>query len=470
MDAFHPPAASAAAVSVTLGWRGELKALFALAWPLVVAQLAQMALLTTDVIMMGWLGPQYLAAGNLTAAFINLFQLGAFGLVGAVAPMAAQAIGAGEGRSVRRTVRQGCWLSIMLSVLLMPLYWSAGPILLGLGQTAETARLGESFAHYALWMTLPALLLVVLRSFLSAVGDTRSILAVTLIGVAVNALLDYGLMFGNFGLPRLELAGSGISTTTANIVMFALTLAYVLVHPGHRRYELFANFRRADWPRLGELVRIGLPIGLMTMAEVGVFTASQVMQGWLGTDQLAAHAIALQLAAIAFMVPLGLAQAATVRVGIAYGAGDHEGVRKAGWTAMLLALGFMSTTCLLYTNFAHPLVGLFLDPADPTNSAALRYAASYLLVVGLFQLFDGAQVTAAAALRGLSDTAIPLVVAILGYWLIGLPIGYFTAFHLGMQGIGIWIGLASGLAFVAIVLTIRFALRERLGLVGGSKT
>lgn len=449
-------------------WRGEFGSLLGLAWPLIVAQLAQMALFTTDVIMIGWLGPSYLAAGNLASSFFNLFLIGGFGLVGAVAPLVAQAIGARDTRSVRRTVRQGLWLALILAAILMPIFWNVRPILIALGQDPATAELSETFAHYALWLTPAALMLVVLRSFLSAKGDTRIILGITVMGVCVNAFTDYALIFGHFGFPRLELRGAGISTSLVNYVMLGLTFAYILTHRRHRRYHLLVRLWKPDWPRLLGVLRMGGPIGLMTMAEVGIFTVAALMMGWLGTAELAAHAVALQLAGLTFMVPLGLSQATTVRVGIAYGARDPQGIRKAGWMSLLLAALFMSSTCTLFLVAPHTLVGLFLDPTDPDNAAALAFAAAYLGIAALFQLFDGTQVVAASALRGLGDTAMPLIVAIIGYWGVGLPVAWFGGFVFGLHGVGIWLGLASGLAFVAVILTIRFALRERLGLVGAS--
>ncbi|MDB5562591.1 MAG: Multidrug and toxin extrusion family efflux pump [Hyphomicrobiales bacterium] len=447
-------------------WRGELASLFALAWPLVIAQLAQMALFTTDVIMVGWLGPQYLAASTLATAFFNMLLIGGFGLVGAVAPMVAQAIGAGDVKSVRRTVRQGLWVAIALAALVVPLVWQIRPILHTLGQSEELSALAETFMHSAAWLAFPALMLIVLRSFLAAKGSSRVILVITVTGVFVNAVGDYLLIFGNFGFPRLELRGAGISTTTVNVVMFLLTLGYVLLNRKYRRYHILARFWVPDWQRFFQLLRLGAPIGLMVMSEIGIFTVASLLMGLLGTDQVAAHAVALQCAALAFMVPLGLSQATTVRVGRAFGAGSAEGIRKAGWTSFGLTMVFMASTCLLFVLFPHRLVAFFLDPANPKNAAALGFAATYLGVAALFQLVDGAQVIAAATLRGLSDTAVPMFVAIIGYWVLGLPIAYFCGFVLGWQGVGIWLGLAAGLAFVAVVLTTRFALRGRLRLLG----
>ena len=201
------------------------------------------------------------------------------------------------------------------------------------------------------------------------------------------------------------------------------------------------------------------------VAEIGLFSAASVLMGLLGTNELAAHAVALQCASMTFMVPLGLSQATTVRVGLAFGAGSPEGVRKAGWTSLGLTLCFMSATCLLFLLVPHAVVGLFLDASAPQNQVALGLAATYLGVAGVFQLVDGTQVIAAAALRGLSDTKMPMILALGGYWACGLPIAYLCGFTLGLRGFGVWLGLAAGLAIVAVILTARFALRERLGLV-----
>ena len=203
----------------------------------------------------------------------------------------------------------------------------------------------------------------------------------------------------------------------------------------------------------------------MLLAEVGLFTCAALLQGWLGSAEVAAHSVALQLAAIAFMVPLGLGQATTVRVGIAVGENNPEGVRKAGWSALLATLIFMSLTCALFLAIPHQLVSLFLDPANPENFRTLTLAASYLGIVALFQLADGAQVAMISALRGISDTKVPLVIGLVGYWAIGFPVAYLLGFHTALRGVGIWLGLATGLIVVAAVVIARFSLREKFGLL-----
>lgn len=446
-------------------WTTELRASFALAWPLIVAQLAQNLLFTTDVVLMGWLGPKYLAAGTLAGAFLVPFQLTGIGIVGAVAPLVAQARGRGDTKAVRRIVRQGFWVAILVATLLVPVVLSIRPIYLAIGQDPEVTALAESYMFAGFWMLYPALGIMVVRAFLSAFAATRIILVVTVIGVLVNGLLAYTLIFGHFGFPRLELRGAALATGLVNVVMFFCLLGYVVTHRKLKRFHILVRFFKPDWPRFFEILKVGLPIGLTVAAEVGLFSVAAILMGRLGTNETAAHAVALQLASMAFMVPLGLGMAATVRVGLAYGRGDAEGVRLAGWTAIVLGTGFMALTAALFLALPHALVTIFLAPSDPANATALMLAATYLGIAGIFQLVDGAQVVAAHSLRGLSDTRIPMLLAIFGYWFVGLPTAYVLGFVLNLRGVGVWLGLATGLAFVAILLVGRFALRGRLGLM-----
>ncbi|KQW81207.1 MATE family efflux transporter [Devosia sp. Root413D1] len=447
------------------GWATELRASFALAWPLIVAQLAQNLLFTTDVVLMGWLGPKYLAAGTLAGAFLMPFQLTGIGIVGAVAPLVAQARGRGDTKAVRRIVRQGFWVAILVATLLVPIVLNIRPIYLAIGQDPEITALAESYMFAGFWMLYPALGIMVVRSFLSAFAATRVILVVTVIGVLVNGLLAYTLIFGHFGFPRLELRGAAIATGLVNVVMFLALLGYVVTHRKLKRFHILVRFFKPDWPRFREILKVGLPIGLTVAAEVGLFSVAAILMGRLGTNETAAHAVALQLASTAFMVPLGLGMAATVRVGLAYGRGDSEGVRLAGWTAIVMGTGFMALTAALFLAVPHALVTIFLDSSDPANASALMLAATYLGIAGIFQLVDGAQVVAAHSLRGLSDTRTPMLLAIFGYWFVGLPTAYVLGFVFDMRGVGVWLGLATGLAFVATLLVSRFALRGRLGLM-----
>jgi multidrug resistance protein, MATE family len=459
------PAAGVGAPVASLSWAEEARASFRLAWPLIVAQLAQNLLFTTDVVLMGWLGPKYLAAGTLAGAFLMPFLLTGVGIVGAVAPLVAQARGARRIKDVRRIVRQGIWAAILIATLLQPIVLNIRPIYLALGQDPEVTSLAESYIFFGSWMLYPALAMMSVRSLLAAFDDTRIILVITVLGVIVNAIVAYVLMFGHLGFPRLELRGAAIATGLVNLFMFLAMLAYALRNRRFRRFNILLRFWRPDWTHFASIFRIGLPIGLTVAAEVGLFSVAALLMGRLGTNEVAAHAVALQLASMAFMVPLGLGMAATVRVGIAYGRGDAEGVRKAGWTSLAMGVGFMSITCILFLALPQALVSIFLNRTDPNNAIALGLAATYLGIAGIFQLADGAQVVAAHALRGLSDTRTPMFLAIIGYWAVGLPTAYVLGFVVEWRGTGIWLGLAAGLASVAVVLVVRFAMRERLGLL-----
>lgn len=443
-----------------ISWTVELRETLSLASPLIAAQLAQMALFTTDAVMMGWLGPEFLGAGMLAVSFIHPFFLFSVGVLSAVAPMVAQARGRGETVSVRRSVRQGFAAAMLLTLALSPIIWNVRPIFGLLGQSPEVALLAQSYSRAAVWMFFPALAFIVLRTLLASHGDTAIILRITLAGIIVNAAGNYALIFGNWGFPRLELIGSGLATSLANTLMFLMLLGYTLTRPAYRHYELVVRVWKPDWARLAHILAVGMPIGFMMMAEVGLFAVAALFMGWLGTDELAAHAVALQYAAISFMVPLGLSHATTVRVGLARGQGSADGVRKAGWVSIGIGAGFMAVTGLVFWLMPEVLVGLFLDPLAPHNQRPFALAVTYLGIAALFQLADGAQVVSAAVLRGLSDTSTPMMVAVAGYWGIGVPVAYVCGFTLKMGGVGVWAGLAGGLIVVALTLVARFALRD----------
>lgn len=442
-------------------WMAELRATMRLAWPLVTAQLAQMSLNTTDIVMMGWLGPDFLAAGSLTTSLLFPLLVFGIGTLTVVASLVAQAIGARDSRGVRRSVRQGLWVAAALSVIMVPLALQTGTFLRLFGQAPDIVALAETYAVAFAWAFPPALAFVVLRGFVSAQGSTSIVLWVTLAGVVANAALNYLLMFGHWGFPRLELTGAAIATVAVDTIMLALLYGYIQRHRRYRRYAILLRLWRPDWARLRDVVRLGLPVGFMLLAETGLFAVAALMMGWLGKAELAAHAIALQCAALAFMVPLGMSQATTIRVGLAFGRGSGAGVGVAGWTSLGLGTAFMMITSVVFLVFPENLVALFIDTTDPQNARTLRFAAAYLGIAALFQLVDSGQVIAAAALRGINDTRIPLFLGLAGYWAVGVPVAYGLGFGLGYDGVGIWFGLASGLAFVAIVLTARFAMRAQ---------
>ena len=448
-------------------WRDEIRATLSLAWPLILTNVSQSLINATDVLLLGWVGPRTLAAGMLGVNLYVAFLIFGMGLVYAASPILARQLGARRHslREVRRTVRQTMWAATAIAIPVWIILWNAEPILILLGQEPALAAEAKSFVRALQWGFLPALLYLVLRSYVAALEKPIWSLVVGLAGVVFNALVNYGLIFGHFGLPQLGLVGAGIGSSLANSFMFAAMALVVTLHPRFRRYRLFGRFWRPDWERFRAVWRLGLPIAVTLALEVTIFNAAVFLMGWIGAEAVAAHAVALQLAALTFMVPLGLSQAVTVRVGLALGRRDRDGVTRAGWTAFTLGIGFMTLMALVMLAFPYRLVTLFLDPADPANAGVIPLAISYLFVAALFQIFDGAQAVGAGMLRGLHDTRIPMIYAATGYWVIGLATAYGLAFGLGWQGIGIWIGLAVGLAVVSFMMVARWLRRERLGLV-----
>lgn len=448
-------------------WLAELRATLALGWPLILTNLAQIALTTTDVIVLGRVSAEALAASALGANLYLALLIFAIGLVTATSPMMAAAIGRKRHavRDVRRTFRQGLWSAFIISLPAWLVLWHTEAILLLFGQEAQAAAAAQDFVHHLQWGLLPALFYIVLRSFVAAVQRPLWALLVTALAVLFNAGANWVLVFGHLGFPRMGLPGSGLATTLSNTFVFVVFAAIVAWHPKFRRYALFGNIWRADWPRFLKLWQIGLPIGATLAFEITVFNAAVFLMGRFGTAAIAAHAIAIQIASISFMVPMGLSQAATVRVGLAKGAGNADGITRAGWTAFVLAVGFMASMSVLLLSAPRVLIGAFIDLDNPANAEVIRTAMSFLFCAAVFQIADGAQSLGAGMLRGLQDTRVPMIIAGLGYWGFGMGLSLLFAFKLGFGGVGIWIGLAAGLAVVAPVMLWRWTQRVRLGLV-----
>jgi len=446
-------------------WHDELRATLALAWPLILANLTQQAIQATDVLLMGRLGATQLAAATLALNLTFTFNLLMLGLLIASSPMMATALGQrfNAVRDVRRTFRAGLWL---LAFMLPPYWlvlWHVGTFMRVFGESAELANQGQSFLRAYMWCTAPWLIFQLLRNFVSAVERPRIVLWLSLGGILLNALLSWSLIFGHFGLPALGLAGGGLGSTLTWLMLCAALFIVTQSDRQFRRFHLFGHWWRFDRQRTAAMIRLGWPIGVTMALEMGVFALAAYFMGWIGAPAVAAHAVALQLAALTFMVPLGLGQAATVRVGLALGRRDEAGIARAGWTAWVMGVAFMGTMALVMWSMPRTLVTLFLKDV-PANAETIALAVSFLTVAAAFQLVDGAQVIGAGMLRGLHDTRWPLLFALVGYWVVGLGIGVWLAFGRDWKGVGIWVGLASGLAAVAALMLARWIMRGRLGL------
>lgn len=450
-------------------WRAEFRSTLALAWPLVLANLTTQLIQATDALLLGRLGAMELAAAALGLSLAFAMTLFAFGLLTASAPMMASALGArfNAVRDVRRTFRAAMWAAMLIVAPIMAVLWWAEPVIVALGQEPALAAGAATFLKGYMWALPPWMAFQVMRNFVSALERPGWVLAISAAGIAVNALAGYALIFGAFGMPAWGLFGGGLASALTWTAMTGALCVVLVTDRQFRRFHLFGRFWRADWARFRGLFRLGLPIGLAMGFEGAVFSAAAYLMGFIDAASVAAHQVALQIAATSFMVPLGLAQAATVRVGLAYGRRDPDAIARAGWTALAMGTVFMAAMAALMWVFPRELVTLFFDDTA-ANARPIALATSFLVIAALFQLVDGAQVVGAGMLRGLHDTRVPMLYALVGYWVVGIGTGVTLAFALDWKGEGIWAGLATGLAFVAVLMIRRWSKRATLGLVPAS--
>lgn len=439
---------------------GHARALLSLGLPLIGSQLAQFGLHVTDTVMLGWYGVLPLAAGVLgTSSFFVIFILGS-GFAKAVMPMVASANARDDEVQVRRVARMGLWLSILFGILCYPLFWWSEPVLLALGQKAEVAALARDYLRIAGLGMIPALMVMALKSYLAALERTQVQLWVTLAAMPVNVLLNWLLIFGNAGFPEWGVLGSAVATLTVQIASLVLLAIYAALLPSLRKYQLFLRFWRPDWPGFRAVFRLGWPMGLTGLAESGMFHASALMMGWIGTVELAAHGIALEITALTFMVHVGLANAVTVRTGRFHGAGDIAAMRLGAKVAIGLSLAVAGLTVVAFLTYPEPMILLFIAPENPERAMILSIGTALLACAALFQLADSMQVLALGMLSGVQDTRIPMAFASVSYWLIGIPASYVLAFTFGFGAVGLWLGLVIGLATAAASLMARFWLRS----------
>jgi MATE family multidrug resistance protein len=433
----------------------ELAETLKLAVPLALTQLGQIAMMTTDIAFIGRLGSEAIAAASLAhTVFFVSFTFG-MGLVSAVAPLAAQAFGGHDPRMVRRALRVGLWAALLIALPMMALPFRGEQILLALGQAPVTAHLAQQYLFGLAWGILPALWFIAIRGFMSAVNRPEPILWITLAAIPANALLVYLLLYGTWRLPQLGLFGAGLATSIVNLGTFLAGLWFTAFRRPFRKYHVLGRIWRVDWHLMRRLVIVGAPISIAFLLEFGLFGAAGLLMGLIGTTALAAHQIALQIAAILFMVPFGISMAATVRVGQAFGRGDAPAVKRAGFVATGLGIVFMSSMTLAVILGRSAIAEFFLGE---TTDATAELTATLLLIGSTFFIADGIQTIAAGSLRGMNDTRVPLLFATISYWLIGFTLACGLGFRTPLGAPGVWIGLSGGTAVYATLLVLRFRL------------
>ncbi|HKL54522.1 MAG TPA: MATE family efflux transporter [Roseovarius sp.] len=441
-------------MTTRLSYRQHARATLGLGLPLIGSHVAQFAITLSDALMLGWYSVEALAAEVLGGTlFFVLFIMGS-GFAWAVMPMVASARAAGDETQIRRVTRMGAWASILFGLATLPLMVLSGPIFHALGQDARISALAGQYLAIMGWGILPALLVMVLKSYLAALERTQVVLWITVAAVGLNVVVNHALIFGNWGFPELGVRGAAIASLTVNTAsLIALAIYAALVQPDH---ALFQRVWRPDPEALAQVFRLGWPIGITNLAEVGLFAASSIMMGWLGPLPLAAHGIALQVTSVVFMVHLGLSNVATVRAGQAYGRADGVALRDGAAVVLAMSGVVALATVALFLSVPEWMMGLFMSHDEPSRADVIAIGTGLLAAAALFQLVDAGQVMALGLLRGVQDTRVPMLMAALSYWAIGVPASYLMGFTFGLGGAGIWLGLAVGLACAAVLMLARF--------------
>ncbi len=446
-------------------WRREFFALMTIGLPMAATQLVQFSIHTVDIVMIGRLGETPLAAGALGLVMFYVLFVAGMGPAMAVSPMVSQALGADstEVRDVRRSVRMGLWLVGITAPVFSLIYFFAEEFAIATGQPPDVAALAEPYL-LALAPGLPfALGVIVLRNFLAAIDRARAPLVAIIFTTILNGFLNYAMIYGNWGFPRLELVGAGIASSVSHALGFFALIAYIGWEKRAKTFELFHNFHHSDWPRFAEVARLGWPISVTIGFEAMLFNAAVFLMGRIGVAEMAAYQVAVNVAAVAFMMPLGLSMAGSVRVGLMAGAKNRPGVRRAAAMSVICSIGAIMLVAIPVMLWPMQIAGLYLERADPANAVVLALVASFLPIAAAFALFDAIQVSAGQALRGLKDVRIPMILTGISYWVIGFPLAAWLGLGTSMGAVGVWWGLLASLFTAAALLGGRLWLITRDG-------
>ncbi len=434
----------------------EIKAFLTLALPLAGVQLSQAAIGFVDTLMMGRIGLETLAAGGLAALTFSVFLYTTSGILMGISPIVATAYGAGDQQQIDRVVQQGCLLVVGLTIPMSLLIANFDILMKYLGQAETTVVLGNTYLDIMVWGFFPALGFSLLRSVVSAMSHTRIIMSIAIGGTIINVIGDYVLGFGKFGFPQLGIAGLALASILAMWAMFLALVGYILTQPELKTYRFFRRIYRPDRKILTSLLRVGLPIGVATALEIGLFASVTYLMGLLGTEVLAAHQVVLQTIAITFMVPLAMSYAATIRVGQEIGQNGLLGATRAGYIGAAIGLGFMLIMAAILLLFPRQIIGIFIDTSNPRNANVVTLATGIMTIAAISQILDGPQKIIMGALYGLQDTRIPMILSFLAFWGVGLASGYWLGFHTPLGGNGLWIGQSIGIAISAVMFFWRF--------------
>ncbi len=432
-------------------FKSHAKDTLQLAYPVIIGQLGFIMMGVVDTLMVGGLGATSLAAASVSNSLFILILIIGIGISMAVTPLVAISVGALKYDECGVYFRQSLLVNMIVGIILFLLTYFAADFIAYLDQPIGVVKLSISYTKILGLSIIPAMLFQTYKQFIEGLSYTRPGMVVTLLANIINAAANWVLIYGKFGMPELGLDGAGWATFSSRVFMGIFLMVYVMRSKNFKIYDVTFHFRGINFPIIRKILDLGLPSAFQYIFEVGAFSFAVIMVGWLGTKQLAAHQIAINLASISFMSALGISSAGAIRVGNAVGKRDVNEIRKAGFTAIMLGAGMMACFGIIFISLNKVLPSLYIK--DPV---VISYASSLLLIAAIFQISDGVQAVGIGVCRGLTDVKGPTIITFIAYWILGLPIGYFLGFSLKMQVVGVWIGLLIGLSVSATLLTIRF--------------
>ena len=437
-------------------YRSHYRSNIKLAYPVVISQLGHTLVALSDSLIVGHKSSVALAAVSLGNAVFTVIMMIGIGISFGLTPLIAQENGRKNLDETGKLLKNSLFINMLTGIFLCALTLTASHFLGHLGEPPEVVLLAQPFMNLLGISVIPLMLFLTFKQFAEGLGFTKQAMRISIIGNFLNICLGITLVFGLFGIRSFGVIGVGISTLTDRTLMGLTMAIYVLSAGRFKNYLLKFRVARLSFARIVSILRIGVPVAMQYLFEVSAFTGAAIMVGWMGTNQLAAHQIALSLAAITYMMASGLSAAATIQTGHSFGKGDYVHLREFAISSYHLVFIFMGLTGLFFISLNHVLPHLYLN--DPN---VIRIAAPLLVIAGLFQLFDGFQVVGLGILRGMSDVKVPTLITFIAYWVIGLPIGYVLGFNFHLGPNGVWIGLLLGLAFAAVLLFIRFQWKSR---------
>lgn len=422
-----------------------------LAFPVMLSHLGQVTVHVADSMMVGRLGKEPLAGGSFANSIFVIFLVMGIGMSYAITPQTAQADGEKNTQKIADILKHGLLINSLFGILLVTIILAGKDVLWFFNQPMEVVELALPYLVVITWSLIPFMLYQTFRQFAEGLGLTKPAMYITIIGNVINIALNYILIFGKLGFAPMGLYGAGLATLLSRIVMALLMILFVYFYRRFSQYWQVFTFSNFSWSMIKVNLNLGLPMAFQLIFEISTFSVAAIMIGWIGTAQLAAHQIALNLASITYMISLGIAAAATIRVGNQLGQKDYKTMRNAALTCFIMAIGFMSFAAILFILGRNFLPTLYID-----DTQVIQQAAILLIVAGLFQLSDGVQVIALGALRGMSDVKVPTLITLVAYWVIGLPLAYAFGIKLNLGALGVWYGLLAGLTIAAVLLFIRF--------------